>query len=572
MRRASPWIALAVVVAAAAAAVAAYLLIPQEPPPSPPVRPAPAIPSPSPEEKIRYFYRLLGSGETVTVAAPLVGASPLEFPVWRDVARSALLSFGDPALAFLTSEERYPEYVSSPDILVAVLQLLLLARVPERFPFLAHWLDEGNCPPPAPGADWPDEIRNLVFRVLKKEPEPEAARFCEAELRRPQRGHDYRPAAADILLRLGKADILNELFEGLPPTPEAPEPDLRSEILARLFEMAAPAAGDRNHAQVNALEPLLERTLLSPRAIERVHAMAVLHRLGRPGMREQIERFFRENREKDENAAFGALLLLGADGPVPFVHDACKERIAHPDAGVGFTTAVRILSMHWMDENAPLFLEWIRARKHIDPYLVLPRLLRHDRAAVVDWLRGELRSGGDLLRTLAFLSGEGVTELAPDVVDMVRDADPERRTPLYRALVLLRAPGTEALLLAELNASIPDNLRSAAAAEILNLAGQEGIARLADLVGQGDAAALDAVLQRAWQSQGAGVPDGLLPGLLEAVRRIPGEDGRRAALLVLRFRGKLDGVRDGLVEAYRHEPSRRVAKEIEETIVELAHR
>jgi hypothetical protein len=53
---------------------------------------------------------------------------------------------------------------------------------------------------------------------------------------------------------------------------------------------------------------------------------------------------------------------------------------------------------------------------------------------------------------------------------------------------------------------------------------------------------------------------------------MPGEDGRRAALLVLRLRGRLGAVRDGLLDAYRYEPSRRVAKEIAATIEELAHR
>ncbi len=570
MKRAAPWIALA-----AFAAGAAYLLVGREPPPSPPLRPAPAVPSPAPEEKVRYFYRLLRSGQTVTVAAPLPGASPIEIPVWREIGGTALLGLGDPALAFLTSPERYPEYAATPDVLVAVLQLLAEGPpFPELFPFLAHWLDEDNCPKRVPGADWPDEIRNLVFVALKAHPVPEAEPFCVAEFGRPRRGHDLRAAAADILLRLGKADVLNDVWSTLPPTPDTPEPDLRASILERLFQMAGPGAGERSRAQVVSLAPLLDEALRSPRKVEQFNAMGVLHRLGRPGMRDELMRFFVEHRDTDERAAYSALLLLVADGPDPFVLEACLRRVERPDAAAGFAGAVRILAILWPEEIAPRLFEWMRTRQHVDPYMVLRQMLRHDRAAVVEWLRGELRGGreADLSRALPFIAREGVTELAPDLLAKVREVEPAKRTQLYAALVEMRAPGVEALLLAELSASLPDELRSAAATEILNLGADAGLARLGDLLADGDRAVFDALLRRAWKSRGASVPAVLVPGVLAAVRGIPGEDGRRAALLVLRFRGRLDDVRDGLVEAYRHEPSRRVAKEVAETIGELAHR
>ncbi|MCK6459270.1 MAG: hypothetical protein L6Q95_05175 [Planctomycetes bacterium] len=563
MRRAAPWIALVVL-----AAGAAYLLVPEEPPPSPPLRPPPAVPSPAPEAKVRYFYRLLGSGQTIAVAAPLPGGSPMEISVWREIGGAALLGLGEPAFAFLTAPERYPEYVAAPDVLVAVLQLLAEApHHPGTFPFLEHWLVEANCPVRVPGSDWPDEIRNLVFAAMKAHPVPEAAPSCVAEFDRPRRGHDLRAAAADILLRLGKADILNEAWRSL-------EPDLRAAILERLFQMAAPGAGDRNRAQVVALAPLLEEALASPRTVERFNAMGVLHRLGRHGMRDELIRFFEENRDADERAAYSALLLLAADGPDPFVLEACLRRVERPDAGAGFAGAVRILAILWPDRIAPRLFEWMRARQHVDPYMVLRQMLSHDRAAVVAWLRGEVRDGteADLSRALPFIAREGVTELAPDLLAKVREAEPAKRTQLYAALVEMRAPGVEALLLAELASSIPEELRSAAATEILNLGAEAGLARLGGLLAEGDPAVLDALLRRAWKSRGAGIPAALVPGVLAALRGIPGEDGRRAALLVLRFRGRLEDVREGLVDAYRHEPSRRVAKEIGETIEELAHR
>jgi hypothetical protein len=308
--------------------------------------------------------------------------------------------------------------------------------------------------------------------------------------------------------------------------------------------------------------------------VERFNAMGVFHRLGRPGMGEALQRFFVENREANEPAAFSALLLLVADGPVPFVREECLRRIRHPDQGAGFGAAVMILARHWIEDIAPRLLEWLRAREHVDPYMALGQLLRHDRAAVVEWLRGELRTApdADLLRALSFVAGEGVTELAPDLLARAREVDPPRRPPFYRALVQMRAPGAEALLLAELSAAIPGELRSAAATELLNLDAEEGIARLGGLVAAGDGAVLDALLLRALRSKGTRVPDGIVPGVLAALRAIPGEEGRRAALLVLRLRGRLDDVRDGLVDAYRHEPSRRVAKEIGGTIAELASR
>ena len=68
-----------------------------------------------------------------------------------------------------------------------------------------------------------------------------------------------------------------------------------------------------------------------------------------------------------------------------------------------------------------------------------------------------------------------------------------------------------------------------------------------------------------------GVPSSLLPGLLRLLERTPNEQTRLRILLILRCRGTLDGVESGLMEAYRREPSSRVADAIRATIVELAH-
>jgi hypothetical protein len=569
--RTAGWIAVAVALAAAG-----YLFLrdaPRAPSDSTPLRPSPAVPSPTVEGKIAYFHGLLRSGKTLDLKAPLTGATPLEIPVWREIGGSALLGIGEPALAFLVSPARQPEYLAAPYLLVSVLQLLAEAPPsPGLFPFLAHWLDEGNCPKAVPGSDWPEEIRVHAFAALRAHAVPEAAPLCIAELDRPWRAHDLRGAAIDILLQLGAADVLNKAYRTLPPTPDQPEPDLRAAVLTRLFQMAAPAAGERNRAQVAALKPLLEEALASPRTVERVDAMGILHRLGEPGMGDALERFFEENRE-DEVVAWTALLFLSADDPVPYVREACLARVAKADSGIGFTTAVRLLAKWWPEEIVPQFDEWVRLGV-LDPYMVLGAMLRVDRAKTVQWLRGQMKTPDmdSLLRALSFIAGERVTELAPDLLDLVRRLGPSQRPPVYNALVALRAPGTEALLLAELSAGVQDDLRSAAAVELLNLGGDEGHARLATLVAGGDGAVLDAILRRARMLGERGVPPPVVPAVLAALRTLKGEDGRRAALLVLRFRGRFDDVREALLEAYRFEPSRRVAKEIGETIDELAHR
>ncbi len=566
-----PWIAVAV-----AAGLLALLLLrdgPRTPSSSPPQRPAPAVPAPTVEEKIAFFHGLLKSGRTLAVKAPVAGAMPLEISLWRKVGGDALLRLGDPALDFLTSPARYPEYVAAPNLLVTVLELLAQAPAsPRLFPFLAHWLDERNCPQAVPGSDWPEEIRARVFTALRAHPAPEAGPLCLAELDRPRGSHDLRGAALDILLRLGQADVLNGIYRTLPPTPDEPEPDLRAGVLERLFNMVGPGAGERNRAQAARLEPLLGEALESPRAIERMNAMAILLRLGRPGMAEALERLFDENRA-NEVLAWSALKLLSADGPLPFVREACLERVRRPDAGIGFTGAVRLLAEWWPQEIVPHFAEWTRLGV-LDPYMVLRQMLAVDREMVVRWLREELRTDDTarLLRALGFVAGERVTELVPDLLDVVRKLDPAGRPPVYQALVAMRAPGAEALLLAELKARIPDYLRNAAAVELLNLGAAGGHARLAELVAEGDGAVLDALLRSASRLGEEGVPNALVPAVLAALRTLPGEDGRRAALLVIRFRGRFDDVREGLLEAYRYEPSRRVAQEIGEAIAELAHR
>jgi len=70
----------------------------------------------------------------------------------------------------------------------------------------------------------------------------------------------------------------------------------------------------------------------------------------------------------------------------------------------------------------------------------------------------------------------------------------------------------------------------------------------------------------------AALQEGIVIQTLVSPVRVEGEEGRLTALYVLRCRGTLNGVRDSLIEAYRREPSRRVANELRAVLVELAHR
>jgi hypothetical protein len=143
---------------------------------------------------------------------------------------------------------------------------------------------------------------------------------------------------------------------------------------------------------------------------------------------------------------------------------------------------------------------------------------------------------------------------------------------IYRPLVALRTPGTEALLLAEMANRKDAVLRGAAAQELLNLGGRQGITHLAAELDRGDPVILRTLLANAKGSGRAGVPESLVGPTLKALRGFPDEDDRRTALFIFRYRGTLDGAREGLVEAYRREPSRRLATEIRKVLEELAHR
>jgi hypothetical protein len=368
-----------------------------------------------------------------------------------------------------------------------------------------------------------------------------------------------------------------DLYDRLPPNAAEEAPDLRVELLLGLYHTLAPRQADAARALVARTEPILRRAIASGRPAEQYNAMGVLLRLGHSEMEQRLIEFYETHLANGEpQAAWSALLLLCDDRPHPDVRTRCLEQLAHPSPTVGFEWSARLVCRYWPQEKEARNRIWaeVERRENLNPMFVLPRLVRLDRKRAVAYLKGELASG-DTRRVkdaLKLVVGERLTELGPVLLDLVRQIPRSRRPVVYSPLVALRTPGTEALLLAEMANRQDELLRGAAATELLNLSSPGALAHLAQALEQNDLTVLRSLFVRAKDHGRAGVPESLVGPTLTALRRLPGEDDRRTALFILRYRGTLDGAREGLIEAYRREPSRRVAKEIRLTLDELAHR
>jgi len=497
-------------------------------------------------------------------------------PVWRELDEAALVGLGRPALDYMLAEERSEEYRRTPDVLANVLRILPRMREaadhPRLYPFLLYWLDPAHAPLSTPQSDWVSELRKGIFVVFRAFPREEAVPACFEELRRKERVVDLRVPAISVLLATGHGPGLIPVYPSLPPNEEEPNAPLRLEVLTTLSAMAAPGAPADARAQVALMRPLLRRALESDLEVERFNAMGVLLRLGDRGMEKPLIELF-ETRKDDPKVAWSALLLLTQDGPNAYARQACRAELDADGDGIGPGIAAGILLRWWPAESAAAVWKAIDAGR-VPAMQVLPRLLEVDRARVVAWLRAELRSGEAACvdAALRFVRGEHITELGPELLELVRRVPPEARPPFYRTLVALQTPGTEALLLAEQGSDAAPLLRDAAATELINLGGEEGLDRVAEALAAGDTAVLGALVRRARVGGPLGVPDRLVPAVLTALRTLPGEQDRRTALLVLRYRGRLEGVEEGLKEAYRREPSERLASEIRQALAELATR
>jgi len=537
-------------------------------------RPAVRLPDPLPEEKARFFYMLMRSGKQVE----LMGAS---VPVWRTVGEPAFVMLGKTALDFLLSPERDEEYRRTPNMLLNVLRLLPLmpaaADHPRLYPFLNHWLDPDNLPPKTPRADIATDVRPLAFAVMRTFPDPAAVPAALEELTREERVHDLRNAAIWLLLRAGEGARLLELYDSLPPNEDEPEGTHRAGLMLQLYRLIGPGASADAVAQMRALEPILLRAARSVDTAERQNAIGALYRLGDERMAERlIAEYQRAAPAGDDRGAWNALDLLAKDKPHPFVRAEAWRRLREPEGSpLSYQLAITLLGRWHLDEPEAAERLWSEVEGgsgRVSPYALLPRLMRRDRARAVRWLSGQLDES-DWAGTEAavrFIKRRRVTELGATLMELARNVEPEQRPLLYDALVELGTPGVEALLIAELSGAADRVVHGAAITELLNLGGPRGIERLAEALEDGDRALLRALLGRAQVS--ASVPEPLVPGILNALRTWPSEEERRVALFVLRYCGTLEGIRDELMDAYRREPSRRVAMEIREVMEELAHR
>ncbi|MHC4732109.1 MAG: hypothetical protein ACYS6Z_16185, partial [Planctomycetota bacterium] len=501
--------------------------------------------------------------------------------LWRDFGEYPLIAMGKPALDLLLAEDRLHEYGTALNILAGVLRILPRipgAREHERlYPFLSYWLDPAHLPSPTERANWAEDIRQQVFKVFGAFPAPAAVPFCLEEMERKERVHDLRRTSLAVLLATGNTGILVDLFDQLPPNADEAAPDLRIELIVGLYRTAAPRQGSAGRALVAEMEPVLREAIASEREAEQLNATSVLLRLGYTEMEGRlIEIYETALASGGTHAAWSALLLLNKDQPHPYVRARCLEQLEHPSRTLGFEWAARLVCRWWPEEKAALETIWaeIERRENLNPMFVLPTLVKVERDRVVAYLKGELESGatrrvGDALN---FVVGERLTELGPVLLDLVREFPRLRRPMIYRPLVMLGTPGTEALLLAEMANRKDEMLRRAAAAELMNLGGRRGLAHLAEELERGDPIVLRALFMRAKGHGRAGVPESLVGPALRALRVFPDEDDRRTALFIFRYRGTLDGAREGLVEAYRREPSRRLATEIRQVLEELAHR
>ncbi|MHC4222408.1 MAG: hypothetical protein ACYSX0_04920 [Planctomycetota bacterium] len=530
------------------------------------------VPRPTPAEKLAYFYRLFTSGEQAQMGGR-------RLPVWQVIGERALVAMGGPAMDFLLSPERMPEYRAAPSILSNVLRVL--RDWPESYgheglyPLLLYWLDPAHKPPTTTGSDWAKDIRLKIFTIFVLAPDARAVPACVEELKRGKHEPDLRAPAIAALLEGGEGANLRDLYAGLPPNQMEPDTFHRFLITKRAYAFASPSRSQRMRDQIKALEPALRGALESEHEIERIYAAASLLTLGDDSMETYLLREFERDQEA---AAWDAIRLLALHNGSPKARELCLKELDVGERRVGFYTALDLLGKVWISEPG--------VRRRVEGFLrdstwredgrLLQRLIRVDRPLILDFLHEQIESGdpGRIHAAVEYVQKDAVREAVPWLLELLHKSASEReRLYYYRALVALRSSDALPMLRAELVEAENREIRDLAITAILGTSDRAGLEELAELLGEGERLVLDALGARALSHGRDGVPDELVPALLTGVRELAGEDGRIQALWILRGRGILDRtVEEGLKEAYRREPSERVAGEIDRALEELAHR
>jgi len=565
---------------AAAAGWAAWSALRDSPEPREEIRrDAFAIPAPTPDEKNTFLFDLFASGDSISVEGQT-------YPIWRLVGENGLLRAGDSALDYLMDPARFATYRASPNILINVFRVLLAAPEAMRRPgyenFLKHWLDPANAPRALPGSNPAEQFRQRVFALFTRGVQPWVVPYCVEELDVTEaREPDLRKIAVAALLHLGRTEAIVDRFDSLPPNDDEPEVQLRPFALYELRKLAMPGVPEARREGVRKFEALLRRALKSESAYSRMNAASTLLKLGDPSMVDYLLALADETEAAgDGEACWSALIQLSEDSKDLRLRARAEKRIADdPDnLDYSYAAALQILAFRWIDDAQVRETIWayVHAR-HFDDLRAIRWLSLYpdERTRIVETLRRELRGDDPTVQQAALrfatTPSYPLPELMPDVLELARERSRgEGRSRLLSALVSMDFRPVIPLLMADLEEEDPQ-LRATAAADLLEFGIAEEVAAVKRRMDQADMAMLGPLLHRARAKGADGIPDSLLPPLLRMLEQAPGEPTRLRILLILRCRGTLDGVADGLMEAYRREPSERVATAIREAITELAH-
>jgi len=537
------------------------------------------VPRPSDAAKNTYLFDLFVSGRSLTLGTN-------NYPIWRMIGENGLLRCGDGALDYLMDPARYPVYHASPDVLINVFRILLTAPEAIRRPgyeaFLEHWLDPNNAPREMPGSNPAEQFRARVFALFTRGVQPWVVPYCEQELDRvATRDTDLRKVAIAALLHLGRTAAIVERFDRLPPNEQEPNVHLRPFTLYELRKLAMPGVPEERRDGVRKFEPLLRHALEGDEPYSRINAASTLLKLGDTKMVDTLLDLAAEYEAKgDREACWSALVQLSEDSDDPRLRERAEKRLRDDPDNLDFTqsAALQILAIHWIAEPEVREKLWkyVYARNFDDlrPIRWLS-LYPEERKRIVANLREAFR-GDDITVQQAALRfathpNYPLPELMPDVLQAARERSrDEGRSRLVSSLVTMGFRPVIPTLTADLEEQDP-NVRAAAAAGLLEFGEDEDVAPVARRLNDRDSAMIAPLLQRVRSLGREGVAESLLPALLRFLESAPNEEARQLILLILRCRGTLDGIDEGLMDAYRREPSSRLAKSIRAAIIELAH-
>ncbi len=534
-----------------------------------------------PGAHVAYAFEMLASARRETIGG-------IEVPMWSLFGEEELVRMGPVALDYLLDEARTETYYGLPNILANVLRFLPrvrgLAQHPRLHPFLQHWLDPANCPPDVEGSAWAESFRRSILPILLLAPDPAYADLCVEMVTAGRAAADLRELALRLLLRCGEGRRILAFYDDLPPNAAEPDGAHRMVVLNELRAMAAAGAGEENRARARAMADLMRRLLEAPMDVERVTAISVLARLGTPGMADRLlsefETLYESSRGRDdieggraELSAWTALEFHVSERPDERARAICLAQMDEPPESPAYVLSIGMLGRGWPEDPEVREALWAHLDRNPLPDLAtLQRLLPFARERVVAFLRRRVESGPGPARAEAVraIGALQLAEATPQILDLVRrSGEGGDRFLYYGILATLKAREVLPLMVQELEHSEDPLARRAVAASLLDLGTPEALEAVSRAISRLDAQAVESIWTRAATQGPAGLPDALLPALLDALRRLPGESARQKVVLALRGRGMRRGVAPALEEAYRRDPSTLVALTIRDALADL---